>query len=163
MVPDYDLPEARRIRGIREVVQLQFDLVCFYRLAREQSRHWEQRVTLDRLFEAKMKDLLELEAQFHTHLEQALADFSLEDQTRLSQRFFRGICLSENSGVTELYRATLETESRALEGIRKAETHSATDFDQQICSQLAESIERDIDILQSELGLGVSAAPQTVA
>ena len=39
----YDSPEAARLSAVREAVQAVLDEYLFYKLARDQARHWDQR------------------------------------------------------------------------------------------------------------------------
>jgi len=116
-------PEAARVCAIREAVQTVLDVFLFYKLARDQSRHWDQRAIMERLCESEMAVLHELEKQYHPHLEPRLLDPPIEDQDRMTQRLFRGICLSDHSAVRDLYNAAIEMERRTSSHFRAVATH----------------------------------------
>jgi hypothetical protein len=52
MFTDSYAPEAERLWAVREAVQAALDAFLFYKLARDQARHWDERAVVERLCEA---------------------------------------------------------------------------------------------------------------
>jgi hypothetical protein len=78
------IPPARRLFG-----QAVLDAFLFYKLARDQSRHWDQRAVMERLCQAALAMLQELEKQYHPHLEPRFLEPPRNEQDRLAQRLFQ--------------------------------------------------------------------------
>jgi hypothetical protein len=151
MIPCGDPADSPHLRAIRQAVQLELDSFHFFKLARDQARDWEQRAVLERLYEAELKILYQLDQKFHTHLEQRVVELSLDEQNRMAHRLFRGICLSEHSGVRELYSAALEMERHTRDQLRRMEATLPLGGGQQLCKELASEEEEHVAILESEL------------
>ena len=61
IIPNRDLGDSMRFRAIRDAVQFELNSFHFYKLAREQATHADQRAVLERLYEAELDHLHELE------------------------------------------------------------------------------------------------------
>jgi rubrerythrin len=153
MFTDSYLPEAERIWAVREAVQAELDAFLFYKLARDQARHWEQRAVLERLCEAEMSVLDELEKQYHPHLATTVLELSPDEQGRLTQRLFRGICLSDHSAVRDLYQAALAMERHTRDRFHKLAGQLPEGAERKVCAELAEKNADHAALLESELGL----------
>ena len=153
MFSDGDSAEVARLDVIRTAVQLELDAFYFYKLAREQARHWDQRAVMERLYEAQARALQELEKRYHAHLDRRAMELSLDAQDRLAHRLFRGICLSDHSGVRELYSAALEMERRTHDQLRRLEAKLLSGPDKETLSDLAAQDDEHVTLLECELGL----------
>jgi len=158
MFTDSYAPGAERLWAVREAVQAELDAFLFYKLARDQARHWEQRAVLERLCEAEMSVLSELEKQYHPHLANHLLELNLAEQNRVSQRLFRGICLSDHSAVRDLYQAALAMERHTRDRFRVLAGQLPDGNEREICTGLAEKDEGHVALLEAELGLLAGAA-----
>lgn len=150
--------EAASLWAVREAVQAELDAFLFYKLARDQARHWEQRAVLERLCEAEMSVLNDLEKQYHPHLATRVLELPLDEQNRLSQRLFRGICLSDHSAVRDLYQAALAMERRTRDHFRGLAAELPDGAERQVCADLAQKDEGHVALLEAELGLLAQAA-----
>ena len=158
MIPGGDPSDSPHVRAIQQAVQLELDSFHYFKLARDQARDWEQRAVLERLYEAELKILYQLDQKYHTHLDQRVVELSLDQQNRMTHRLFRGICLSEHSGIRELYDAALQMERRARDQLRQMEATLPTGCGQQLCKELASEEDEHVAILESELAqIGVAA------
>jgi hypothetical protein len=153
MIPAGGPSDSPALCAVREAVQLELDSVQFYKLARDQARHWEQRAVLDRLYDAGLKILHTLDQKYHVHLHPGMIELTPEQEGRLAQKLFRGICLSEHSGVGELYGAAVAMERHTREALRKLQRRLPSSSDQQLCAELAAEDEARISLLESELEL----------
>jgi rubrerythrin len=158
MFTDSYMPEAERIWAVREAVQAELDAFLFYKLARDQARHWEQRAVLERLCEAEMSVLGDLEKQYHPHLATTVLELSPDEQGRLTQRLFRGICLSDHSAVRDLYQAALAMERHTCDRFHKLAGQLPEGADRKVFAELAEKNADHAALLESELGLLAEAA-----
>jgi len=149
---------AERLLAVREAVQAELDAFLFYKLARDQARHWDQRAVLERLCEAEMSVLNDLEKQYHPHLAARLLELPLEEQNRLAQRLFRGICLSDHSAVRDLYQAALAMERQTRDRFRTLAAQLPDSAERQVCAELAEKDEGHMALLEAELGMLAQAA-----
>ena len=87
---DRDLGDSMRFRAIREAVQFELNSFHFYKLARDRASSPEQRAVLERLFEAELDHLHELEEKYHAHLERDVVELSRDEDKLLANWLFRG-------------------------------------------------------------------------
>jgi rubrerythrin len=158
MFTDGYAPDAERLLAIREAVQAELDAFLFYKLARDQARHWDQRAVLERLCEAEMSVLSDLEKQYHPHLATRVLELPLDEQNRLAQRLFRGICLSDHSAVRDLYQAALAMERQTRDRFRVLAAQLPDGAERKVCADLAEKDEGHMAMLEAELGMLAQAA-----
>lgn len=158
MFTDRYAPEAERLWAVREAVQAELDAFLFYKLARDQARHWDQRAVLERLCEAEMSVLSDLEKQYHPHLATGVLELTLDEEHRLAQRLFRGICLSDHSAVRDLYQAALAMECQTRDRFRSLAGQLPDSAERKVCAELAEKDAGHVALLEAELGLLAQAA-----
>jgi rubrerythrin len=158
MFTDSYPPELERLWAVREAVQAELEAYLFYKLARDQARHGEQRAVLERFCEAEMSVLNELEKQYHPHLAPRVLELELDEQNRLTQRLFRGICLSDHSAICDLYQAALMMERQSRDRFRMLAGQLPEGAERKVCAELAEKNEAHVALLEAELGLLVQAA-----
>jgi len=151
IIPAGGEADSAQARAVRQDIQLELDSFHFYKLARDQARHWEQRAVLERLYDAELKILHALEQKCHAHLEERVIELSLEEQNRLAQSLFRGICLSEHSGVKDLYDAALGLECHTRDQLRKLEAALPAGNEQKLCAELAAEEDEHVALLEDEL------------
>jgi hypothetical protein len=155
---DLDAADSGRQAAIRAAVQAVLDAFLFYKLARDQSRHWDQRAVMERLCAAAMGMLHELEKQYHPHLEPRVLEPSLEEQDRLAQRLFRGMCLSDHSAVRDLYGAAIDMERRTGTHLRLLAAQVPGGPEKELFAALASKDESHITLLEEEVGMLSQAA-----
>ena len=158
MFTDCYAPEAERIWAVREAVQAELDAFLFYKLARDQARQGDQRAVLERLCEAEMSVLDDLETQYHPHLATDVLELSPHEQHRLTQRLFPGICLSDHAAVRDLYQAALAMERQTRDRFRTLAGQLPEGTERKVCAELADKDEGHVALLESELGLLAQAA-----
>jgi hypothetical protein len=76
VIPDRDLGDCMRFRAIRDAVQFELNSYHFFRLARERATTPDQRIVLERFYEAGLEHLYELEEKYHAHLEREMVEFA---------------------------------------------------------------------------------------
>ena len=92
VIHDRDLGDSMRFRAIRDAVQFELNSFHFYKLARDQATSSpEQRAVLERLYEAELDHLHELEEKYHAHLDREVVELSSDEDKLLSNWLFRGI------------------------------------------------------------------------
>ena len=74
---------------------------------------------LERLYEAELDHLHELEEKYHAHLDREVVELSADEENLLSNWLFRGIHVAEDSGIADLYQAALEMERRTRDHFHK--------------------------------------------
>jgi glutamate synthase (NADPH/NADH) small chain len=79
VIPGRDLGDSMRFRAIRDAVQFELDSFHFYKLARDKARTPEQRAVLERLYEAELDHLHELEEKYHAHLDREVVELSADE------------------------------------------------------------------------------------
>ena len=151
VIPTRDLGDSMRFRAIRDAVQFELNSFHFYKLARDRATRPEQRAVLDRLYEAELDHLHELEEKYHAHLDREVVELSADEDALLSNWLFRGIHLNDDSGVADLYRAALEMERRTRDHFRKLEAELPPGLEKDLCGELAAEEEEHVALLEGEL------------
>jgi hypothetical protein len=150
---DGESRDAARAGAIREAMQAVLDRYLFYKLARDQSRHWDQRAVMERLCEAEMALLHKLEQDYHPHLEPQVLEPPLAEQDRLGQRLFRGICLSDHSAVCDLYHAATQMERRSRDHLGALASELPDCAERETLAALAAEADQHLALLDSEMAL----------
>jgi rubrerythrin len=151
VIPTRDLGDSMRFRAIRDAVQFELNSFHFYKLARDKASRPEQRAVLDRLYEAELDHLHELEEKYHAHLDRKVVELSADEDALLSNWLFRGIHVTEDSGVADLYRAALEMERRTRDHFRKLAAELPPGLEKDLCGELAAEEEEHVALLEGEL------------
>lgn len=150
VIPDRDLGDSMRFRAIRDAVQFELNSFHFYKLARDKAGSPEQRAVLERLYEAELDHLHELEEKYHAHLDRSVVELSSSEENLLSNWLFQGIRV-EGSGVGDLYRAALEMERRTRDHFRKLARELPAGLEKELCAELAAEEEEHVALLEGEL------------
>ncbi len=132
-------------------MQFELNSFHFYKLARDQARTPEQRAVLERLYEAELDHLHELEEKYHAHLDREVVELSANEQTLLSNWLFRGIQVTAESGVADLYQAALEMERRTRDHFQKLAQSLPAGLEKDLCGELAAEEEEHVALLEGEL------------
>jgi rubrerythrin len=151
VIPARDLGDTMRFRAIRDAVQFELNSFHFYKLARDKAGSPDQRAVLERLYEAELDHLHELEEKYHAHLDREVVELSANEESMLSNWLFQGIRISEDSGVGGLYQAALEMERRTRDHFRKLARELPAGLEKDLCSELAAEEEEHVALLEGEL------------
>ena len=151
IVPDRDLGDSMRFRAIRDAVQFELNSFHFYKLARDRAATPEQRAVLERLYEAELDHLHELEEKYHAHLDREVVELSANEDRLLGNWLFRGIKVTADSGIEQLYRAALEMERRTRDHFRALARDLPPGLEREICEELAAEEEDHVAMLEGEL------------
>ncbi len=151
IIQNRELGDTMRFRAIRDAVQFELDSFHFYKLARDRARTPDQRAVLERLYEAELDHLHELEEKYHAHLEREVVELSSDEQHLLSSWLFRDIGLTEDSGIADLYRAALEMERRTRDHFRALAHDLPPGLERELCGELAAEEEEHVAMLETEL------------
>ena len=151
IIPSRDLGDSMRFRAIRDAVQFELNSFHFYKLARDKARNPEQRAVLERLYEAELDHLHELEEKYHAHLDREVVELSADEQTLLANSLFRGIYVTAESGIADLYRVALEMERRTRDHFRKLAAELPAGLEKDLCAELAAEEEEHVALLEGEL------------
>jgi len=151
VIPGRDLGDSMRFQAIRDAVQFELDSYHFYKLARQRATTPEQRAVLERLYEAELDHLHELEEKYHAHLDREVVELSLDEQKLLSNWLFRGIRLTEESAVQDMYQVALEMERRTRDHFRKLANDLPAGLEKDLCLELAAEEEEHVALLETEL------------
>src|SRR5258705_7082 len=118
IIQNRELGDSMRFQAIRDAVQFELNSFHFYKLARDRARSPEQRAGLERLFEAELDHLHELEEKYHAHLDREVVELSADEDHLLSNWLFQGLQVGAEAGVKELYQIALEMEQRTRDHFR---------------------------------------------
>ena len=151
MISGRELGDSMQFRAIREAVQFELDSFHFYRMARDKAHTPEQRAVLERLYEAELDHLHELEEKYHAHLDREVVELSADEQRLLSNWLFRDINVTENSGIADLYKAALEMERRTRDHFQKLAAELPAGLERDLCKELAAEEEEHVAMLETEL------------
>jgi len=151
VIPGRELGDSMRFRAIREAVQFELDSFHFYKLARDRAAHPDQRAVLERLYEAELDHLHELEEKYHAHLDREVVELSADENKLLSKWLFRGIGLTPESGVKDLYQVALEMERRTRDHFRKLARELPEGLERELCEELAAEEDEHVALLEGEL------------
>jgi rubrerythrin len=151
VIPGRDLGDSMRFRAIRDAVQFELNSFHFYKLARDKARTPDQRAVLERLFEAELDHLHELEEKYHAHLDREVVELSSDEDQMLSNWLFRGIQVTEDSGIADLYQAALEMERRTRDHFRKLARELPPGLEKELCEELAAEEDEHVALLEGEL------------
>jgi len=146
-----ELGDSMRFAAIRDAVQFELDSFHFYKLARDRAQSPDQRAVLERLFEAELDHLYELEEKYHAHLDRGVVELSEDEQKLLSNWLFQGIRLAEDSGIKDLYNAALEMERRTRDHFQKLARELPEGLERELCEELAAEEEEHVAMLETEL------------
>jgi rubrerythrin len=151
VIPDRNLGDTMRFRAIRDAVQFELDSFHFYKLARDRAQTPEQRAVLERLYEAELDHLHELEEKYHAHLERDAVELSGDQVRLLSTWLFRGIQLTGATALTDLYEAALEMERRTRDHFLKLAETLPPGLEKELCAELAAEEDEHVALLEGEL------------
>jgi rubrerythrin len=151
LVPTRDLGDSMRFQAIRDAVQFELNSFHFYKLARDKARTPEQRAVLERLYEAELDHLHELEEKYHAHLDREVVELSSDESALLDNWLFRGINVTEESGIADLYQAALEMERRTRDHFHKLAAGLPDGLEKDLCGELAAEEEEHVAMLETEL------------
>jgi rubrerythrin len=151
VIQERNLGDSMRFRAIREAVQFELNSFHFYKLARDKAATPEQRAVLERLYEAELDHLHELEAKYHAHLDHEVVELSADEQKLLSAWLFHGIHLTEETGIAELYQAALEMERRTRDHFRKLAQALPAGLEKDLCAELAAEEDEHVAMIETEL------------
>jgi rubrerythrin len=150
VIPDRDLGDSMRFRAIRDAVQFELNSFHFYKLARDKAGSPDQRAVLERLYEAELDHLHELEEKYHAHLDREVVELSSNEETLLANWLFKGIRV-DGSSVTGLYQAALEMERRTRDHFRRLARDLPAGLEKELCSELAAEEDEHVALLEGEL------------
>jgi len=151
VIPGRELGDSMRFQAIRDAVQFELDSFHFYKLARERARTTDQRAVLERLYEAELDHLHELEEKYHAHLDRQVVELSAQEENLLANWLFRGISVAEEDGIASLYRAALEMERRTRDHFQKLSENLPEGLERDLCRELAAEEEEHVALLEGEL------------
>jgi len=146
-----ELGDSMRFRAIREAVQFELDSFHFYKLARDRAQSPEQRAVLERLYEAELDHLHELEEKYHAHLDRETVELSADHDKLLANWLFEGIHVDQKTGVKDLYQIALEMERRTRDHFRKLAGELPAGLEKDLCGELAAEEEEHVAMLEGEL------------
>lgn len=151
IVANRDLGDSMQFRAIRDAVQFELNSFHFYKLARDRAHSPEQRAVLERLYEAELDHLHELEEKYHAHLDREVVELSSNEDHLLGNWLFRGIDVGGNAGVADLYRAALQMEIRTRDHFRKLARELPAGLERELCEELAAEEDEHVALLEGEL------------
>jgi len=151
VIPDRQLGDSMRFQAIRDAVQFELNSFHFYKLARDRAANADQRAVLERLYEAELDHLHELEEKYHAHLDREVVELSANEETLLSSWLFKGFEVKAESGIADLYRMALEMERRTRDHFRGLVKQLPAGLEKDLCAELAAEEEEHVALLEGEL------------
>jgi rubrerythrin len=146
-----ELGDSMRFRAIREAVQFELNSLHFYKLARERACTPDQKAVLERLYEAELDHLHELEEKYHAHLDRETVELSGDQEKLLANWLFHGIQMDAGSGIKDLYQAALEMERRTRDHFQQLARQLPPGLEKDLCGELAAEEEEHVALLEGEL------------
>ena len=151
VIENREMGDPMRFGAIRDAVQFELNSFHFYRLARTRAKTADQQAVLERLYEAELDHLHELEEKYHAHLDREVVELSRNEEVLLSNWLFRDIEVGGDAGVRDLYRAALEMECRTRDHFRKLAAGLPAGLEKELCRELAAEEEEHVALLEGEL------------
>lgn len=151
VIPNRDLGDSMRFQAIRDAVQFELNSFHFYKLARDRASTAEQRAVLERLYEAELDHLHELEEKYHAHLDRSVVELSADEDRLLSNWLFKGIRIAEDAGVRDLYQIALEMEQRTRDHFRLLARSLPAGLEKELCEELAAEEDEHVALLAGEI------------
>ena len=151
VIENREMGDTMRFQAIRDAVQFELNSFHFYKLARDKAKTPDQLAVLERLYEAELDHLHELEEKYHAHLDREVVELSQNEQLLLSNWLFRDIHVGGDSGVRELYQAALEMERRTRDHFRKLASGLPPGLEKDLCGELAAEEDEHVALLEGEL------------
>ena len=146
-----DLGDSMRFRAIRDAVQFELNSFHFYKLARDRATDPLRRQVLERLYEAELDHLHELEDKYHAHLDRAVIDLTPAEEKLLSDELFAALPVGEAAGLRGLYEAALEMERRTRDHFRESAAGLPEGLEKELCLELAAEEEEHVAMLETEI------------
>ncbi len=151
VVESRELGDPMRFAAIRDAVQFELNSFHFYKLARDRADSPEHRAVLERLYEAELDHLHELEQKYHAHLDREVVDLSRDQSKLLENWLFRDISVSGEQGILPLYQAALEMERRTRDHFYKLAAGLPPGLEKDLCQELASEEDEHIAMLETEM------------
>jgi len=151
VVEGRDLGDPMRFAAVREAVQFELNSFHFYKMARERAKDPVRRQLLERLYEAELDHLHELEEKYHAHLDRAVLDLSPSEEMLLGEWLFRDIPAAEDAGIRELYQAALEMERRTRDHFLALAAGLPEGMEKELCLELASEEDEHMAMLETEI------------
>ena len=151
VIQNRELGDSMRFQAIRDAVHFELNSFHFYKLARDRARTPDQRAVLERLYEAELDHLHELEEKYHAHLDRSVVELSADEDRLLSNWLFQGLRVTEDSGVRDLYQIALEMETRTRDHFRNLARSLPAGLEKEVCEELAAEEEEHVALLAGEI------------
>jgi len=152
VIPDRDLGDSMRFQAIRDAIQFELNSFHFYKLARDRAKTPDQRATLERLYEAELDHLHELEEKYHAHLDRSVVELSADESKLLDNWLFQGLRVSEDAAIKDLYQIALEMEQRTRDHFRSLARSLPAGLEKELCEELAAEEDEHVELLLGEIG-----------
>jgi rubrerythrin len=147
-----DLGDGMSFQAVREAVQFELNSFHFYKLARDRAAGPQHRLVLERLYEAELDHLHELEEKYHAHLDRAVLDLSPSAEKLLSDSLFEGLSVSDGASIRRLYESALEMERRTRDHFRGLAARLDDGMEKDLCLELASEEDEHMAMLETEIG-----------
>jgi len=152
VIPDRNLGDSMRFQAIRDAIQFELNSFHFYKLARDRAKTPDQRATLERLYEAELDHLHELEEKYHAHLDRSVVELSADESKLLDNWLFQGLRVSEDAAIKDLYQIALEMEQRTRDHFRSLARALPPGLEKELCEELAAEEDEHVELLLGEIG-----------
>jgi rubrerythrin len=144
IIPARDTADPMRFGAVQEALQFQLSLFHFYEFARQRATQPEQRMVLDYFCDTALDHLSALEEIYRAHV-----DWD-EEKMRLEWPF-QDIRVTDDSGITDLYRGAIEIERRARDHFRGLAAEGPSGLENELCKELAAEEDEHVFALEAEL------------
>jgi rubrerythrin len=151
IIPDREMGDSMRFQAVRDAVQFELNSFHFYKLARDRAANPAQRAVLERLFEAELDHLHELEERYHAHLDREVVELSANEDTLLGDWLFHDLQIKADSGPHDLYALALKMERRTRDHFREMARRLPPGLEQEICEELAAEEDEHVAMIESEM------------
>ncbi|MFB3827937.1 MAG: hypothetical protein ACE15B_14290 [Bryobacteraceae bacterium] len=151
VIPNRELGDSMRYHAIHDAVQFEVDVAHFFKRARERAKTPEQGIVLERLYEAGVDHLHDLEEKYHASVEPEMEQLASDEEKLLSDWPLKGIQVKEDAGVADLYQVALEVERRAREHFGQLASEFPAGLENELCREVAAEEDEHVAMLETEL------------
>ncbi len=144
VVEGRELGDSMRFRVVRDALQFELNAFHFYKAARERVTDPQLKLLCERLYEAELDHLHEIEEKYHAHLERNVREESPE-------WLFRDLAITDTTPVREVYEQALAMEMRTRDYFLKLGAELPAGMERDLCLELAAEEVEHVAMLEGEI------------
>jgi len=151
LLPDRDVRDVMRFHAMHDAVQFALSTFHFYRQALEKTTGPEQRIVIERLYEAALDALHELQEKYHARVEREMVELACDEEKLQAEALFQGVKVEGDAPIADLYQSALEIERRERQHLYELESECPAGVESEVCRELVAEEDEHIAALETEL------------